>query len=394
MDIYYVDRTLTPHLRSEMKELGIVDGLPFTLSADFKDDAVINRFLWDLPSGSRRSRNTWKAYSQSLSMFFRFLEGLGVGWQEVTMEDLSLYHRFRRYVDEDGFKRVSSGTWNSDLVAITQFYQWAQDEDIIEKLPYRIRSSKNLYGRIVETTNFTERSKEKDIKYIAPIDFKRQVAPSLLNSRNGLRDESLALFMISTGVRVSEAVNLKLKKLPNPNDRKFSGKKICTIRIVGKGQKPRTIRVPKHVLRTVWHYVNEDREDVIQKFFGSNRRKKPDKVWLTESGNVPSIRTVEKIFERAGNQCGVKLHPHMFRHTFAIFQLSAMIKKSLNDENGNLKSASRVNSYQRIYQDPLRELQNLMGHESISTTFIYLDYLDDAEEFLDEALEEWTDSLI
>lgn len=394
MNIYYVDRTLTPHLRSEMKELGIVDGLPFTLSEDFKDDAVINRFLWDLPSGSRRSKNTWKAYSQSLSMFFRFLEGLGVAWQDVKMEDLSLYHRFRRYVDEDNIKPVSSSTWNSDLIAITQFYQWAQDDDIIERLPYRIKSSKNLYGRMVETTNFTERAKKKDIKYISPIDFKNQVAPSLLASRNGLRDESLGLFIISTGVRVSEAIDLKLKQLPNPNDSRFSGKKTCTIKIVGKGQKRRTIRVPKHVLRIIWRYINEDREDIIHKVFGEGRKKRPDKVWLTESGNVPSIRTVEKVFERAGERCDLKLHPHMFRHTFAIFQLSAMIKQSLADENGDLKPVNKINSYQRIYQDPLRQLQKLMGHESMSTTFVYLDYLDEIEELLDEALASWTDALI
>lgn len=393
MDIYYVDKTLTPHLRTEMKELGIVDGLPFTLSADFKDDAVINRFLWDLPSGSRRSRNTWKAYSQSLSMFFRFLEGLGVGWQEVTMEDLSLYHRFRRYVDEGDINPVSSGTWNSDLVAITQFYQWAQDEDLIERLPYRVKSSKNLFGRVVETTNFTERATKKDIKYLSPVDFKNKVAPSLLTSRNGLRDESLALFMIATGVRVSEAINLKLKQLPNPNDCRFSGQKTCTTRIIGKGQKPRYIRIPKHVLRTVWHYINEDREDIIDKFFGRSKRKKPENVWLTEVGKVPSVRTVEKVFERAGERCELKLHPHMFRHTFAVFQLSEMIKQALADQNGNPKPFDKVNAYERIYKNPLEQLKNLMGHEHISTTFIYLQYLDGIEEKLDEALENWTDSL-
>jgi site-specific recombinase XerD len=377
-----------------MRELGIVDGLPFTLDEKFKFDPIINRFLWQLPSGRRASRNTWKAYSQSISMFMRFLAEIDLDWRQVKAEDLSVYHRLRRLSNAEGLEPVGASTWNSDFVAIKLFYDWARDEEIIDKVPYRVKI-RTIHGKKLETTSFNESKKIKDIKYISPIDFKAKVAPALLDSRNGLRDESLGLFLIATGARISEAQNLKIQQLPNPDDARFSGRKTCQFRIVGKGQKQRIIRVPKYVLRNMLHYIEEDRQDAIDTFLSNNRRKikSVENVWLTFQGNKPSIRTLEKVFERAGKKCCLDLHPHMFRHTFAIYQLSAMIKKSLGDESRQRSENGSVNLYKRIYQDPLRQLQKLMGHARISTTFIYLDYLDEIEEMLDEALANWTDSL-
>lgn len=77
----------------------------------------------------------------------------------------------------------------------------------------------------------------------------------------------------------------------------------------------------------------------------------------------------------------------MLRHAFAIHQLTAMIRLLLSDP---VWRAPTQQPYQVLLRDPLRQLQQLLGHASMATTFIYLDCLEEADKLLDDSLGDWT----
>jgi integrase len=104
----------------------------------------------------------------------------------------------------------------------------------------------------------------------------------------------------------------------------------------------------------------------------------------------------EAAFLRADARCrgrGLDLHvtPHMLRHTFAVHMLSLLIQAQIGalmtkpDQHGAV--------YRRIIGDPLQKLQRLLGHSSITSTYIYLDSLEESRALVDAAALRWADDL-
>lgn len=157
-----------------------------------------------------------------------------------------------------------------------------------------------------------------------------------------------------------------------------------TIRRGAKGGKVRIIRIPIHVLRTVYRYIGEDRENAVAAVPSS---KRPLELWLSESGTPMKTARWHDIFRRASRQAKVHCSPHMLRHAFAIHQLTAMIRILLSDPDYRTHSNQ---PYQELLKDPLRQLQRLLGHASMATTFIYLDCLEEVDKLIDDSLGAWT----
>lgn len=397
VDIYYIDPAATPELKEDMRDLGIVEGMPFTIDKEFQPNSEINEFLWSLPTPSRRSKHSWKAYAQAISMYFRYLDAIGVNWKNAKKETLISYHRIRRHPVDNDLNPVSPLTWKTDLTAIKYLYEWALENDIIDRLPFSLKESTFNDGFAafhITSTGLEERARKKDIKFIHIDDFNNKLLPALRSSRNGVRNSALCLLLVSTGLRIDEARNLKLSLLPFPDAPQHAGRKTCVLSIVGKGEKRRTIRIPKHVLRELYHYIDNERMDAVERYRKANKRKKhaPDYLFLSESGTPISIRAMQKVIKEAGQKAGTQTHPHVFRHSFAIFQLSAMIRATI--ENKGIELSSDMQRYRTIFHDPLRELQKLMGHSNVSTTFIYLDYLSEIDELVDKAAEDWENVLL
>ena len=81
----------------------------------------------------------------------------------------------------------------------------------------------------------------------------------------------------------------------------------------------------------------------------------------------------------------------MLRHTFAVHMLSLLIRAQIgavlapHDHHGA--------AYRRIIGDPLQKLQRLLGHSSITSTYIYLDCLEESRALVDAAAARWADDL-
>ncbi|QNF19051.1 tyrosine-type recombinase/integrase [Aeromonas jandaei] len=150
--------------------------------------------------------------------------------------------------------------------------------------------------------------------------------------------------------------------------------------------------MPKRIVRAIRFYCDEERAEILTRAKSDHTRKKSpkqsSKIFLARTGRPLSSRTVESFFAAISSRAGIRLTPHGCRHSFAIYQLDAMIKRMAQNlrelrENGS-------DAYRQILNDPLRELQKLLGHSHISTTYIYLDFLEDSEALVDESLGDWT----
>jgi len=157
-----------------------------------------------------------------------------------------------------------------------------------------------------------------------------------LDSEQGLRDRAIIELLFSSGLRVSELVNLNRDHI-NLKRRAFM--------VRGKGQKDRPVFVSQHAAEHVENYLQARQDSLPALFLSYSRRStKP-----TMSGDYRrlSARSIQRMISHYARLAGITKHvsPHTMRHSFATDLLM----------NGA----------------DLRSVQSLLGHSSISTTQVY-----------------------
>lgn len=397
MDVYYFSAKLTPLLHNLITELGLPEGLPYTVDRNYRCDPILNDFFLYLVGPRTRGSGTWSTYAEQLSLFFRFLDSRGITWQDATQADLLFYYRLRR-VGEGRFK-IAARSWNVFAAACRRFYEWAVRKEHISSVPFNCREiyagrADAASSNAVVSTDMHEKSWKKDIKFLTEEDFRERLMPTVTRTRQGIRNALLIRLLMRAGLRITEAIEVKLAMLPHPDNPKYAGRKTCPMSVVGKGQKLRTVRVPKTWLRDTYRYIEWDRADAVEKWKTKNPKldahESGDRgyLFLTASGTPVTYSAIYAMLTGAGEKAKFNFisHPHMLRHSYAIYQLSAMIKALLAQEQKIPTSTAKA--YQRMIQDPLKKLQELMGHSSITSTFVYLDYVDELDEIIDVTLDE------
>jgi site-specific recombinase XerD len=116
----------------------------------------------------------------------------------------------------------------------------------------------------------------------------------------------------------------------------------------------------------------------------------PAVLWLTEVGLPVQPNSWEVIFARASERCrslgfSINITPHQLRHTFAMHMLAMLIQHRLRDA---ALPAGPIEGYRQILGDPLQQVQRLLGHASLATTYIYLDHIASRADTVDAAVEE------
>ncbi|AEA42648.1 site-specific tyrosine recombinase XerD [Fluviicola taffensis] len=165
-----------------------------------------------------------------------------------------------------------------------------------------------------------------------------------LSSNEGQRNKAILETLYSCGIRVSELVSLRFE------DCFFEE---GFIRVIGKGNKERLVPVSPSVIEEVGEYVEHDRSNLLIK------KGHEQFVFLNRRGAQLTRVMIFTIIKRLADLAGIKknISPHTFRHSFA----THLIEGGAN----------------------LRAIQDMLGHESITTTEIYT-HLD--QRFLREAI--------
>jgi integrase/recombinase XerD len=279
-------------------------------------DATIHVFLSYMRVEKGLAQNTILAYGRDLRRFAAFLEKRGKHEAvEATRDDVVdfLSSLYKAKLDSRSVARF--------LVSVRSFYRFLVLEEMAREDPTenlespKIRQSLPSYLRVEEVD--------------------RLLAAPDLNTPVGLRDRAMLEVFYSTGLRVSEVLNLRLSDVDM---------RLGCVRCVGKGNKERLVPIGRKAIEAVEHYLAHARP----KFARPGSPPPQNQVlFLTRIGRRLSRISIWRIMHDYGVRLGLRgrLTPHKLRHSFATHLL----------ERGA----------------DLRSVQLMLGHADITTTQIY-----------------------
>lgn len=262
-----------------------------------------------------KSKNYSKAtiinYGKDLKLFQKYLEIEKIN--NIKNIDYKVMRGYLSFLYDFDYEKK---TVARNLSTIRSLFKYLVKENIISKDPMILIDNPKLDKKLPKVLNNIE---VEDILAIPDS-----------NTPLGQRDILILELIYSTGIRVSELVNIKIQDID------FNDKKII---ITGKGNKERIVLFGNVLLNKLNMYLNDGRRQLIKK---SN-----DYLILNNQGNKITSRGIELIIDKTLKKGGItyKISPHTLRHTFATHMLN----------NGA----------------DLRTVQELLGHESLSTTQIY-----------------------
>lgn len=272
------------------------------------------------------SENSIEAYIRDIERLLEFLttSGKTIGPKEVELKHLQ---DFLKWFNELG---MSATTQARVISGIKGFYKYLLLEDILNTDPTALLEAPKLGRKLPDTLNVEEIN-----RIIGAID---------LSKTGGQRNKAMLEALYSCGLRVSELVNLKISNLY------FSE---GFIKVIGKGDKERLVPIGNTAMKQITIYKNEVR------CHEQPKKEHEDILFLNGRGSALSRVMVFTIIKQLVAKIGMKKHisPHTFRHSFATHLI----------EGGA----------------DLRAVQEMLGHESITTTEIYT-HLD--REYLRQAI--------
>ena len=274
------------------------------------------------------SENSIEAYLRDVQKLWEYLEIAGEpDIQPETVTDKHIFNFFY-YIGELGLETTSQARILSGLKA---FFKYLLLEDIIITDPMSLIVSPRIGRKLPATLTFPEIERMLDA-----ID---------LSTNEGTRNRAILEVLYSSGLRVSELVEMKLTECY------FD---IGFLRIIGKGDKVRLVPIGRDALHYVKIYL-----ETIRSQQDNIKPEAENHVFLNRRGNKLTRVMIFLIIKGLAAKCGIQknISPHTFRHSFATHLI----------EGGA----------------DLRAVQEMLGHESITTTEIYT-HLD--REFLQQTI--------
>lgn len=250
------------------------------------------------------SDNTVGAYMNDLNKYEEFLK------KDILESDTEDLEKYLKYI-----KNLESTTVAHKITSIKSYFNYNIKRGIINMNPADKVSRPKLTKHLPEYLTEEEVGKLLDVEVKSPYDY---------------RNKTILELLYSSGIRISELVNIKT---PNYDSEE------CLIRIMGKGSKERIVPLGDYAVNIMNDYMNNYRPLI--------NKKHTDYIFINNRGDKISRQFIFKVIKKEALKKGIKkdISPHTLRHTFATHLL----------KNGA----------------DLRIIQELLGHENISTTQIY-----------------------
>jgi len=265
-----------------------------------------------------RSAHTAENYSLYLERFVEFSDNVAV--DKITTELVRKYRLWLNRYKNSNDDELATITQSYHLIALRGFLNYLSKRDIPSLSPEKIELPK-VSRRQVTFLHYDEVE-----MLIEQIDS---------STPTGLRDRAIIELLFSSGLRVSELVNLNRDHI-NTTRREFM--------VRGKGQKDRPIFISKVAADYIEEYL-DTRTDSLQPLFVSYSRNNQ----VSNDGDYRRLtsRSIQRIINKYVKMAGITKHvsPHTLRHSFATDLLM----------NGA----------------DIRSVQAMLGHSNISTTQVY-----------------------
>lgn len=307
-----------------------------------------------MENGKTSSIHTSRAYGYHLVDWFSYAEKIGLDWKRASHRHLATYRNALAQDCSVLTKRpIKRETINLRVGMICMFYKFLVRHHYIPKLPFEVQDVRGYRPRDDdEMTHLRGSINKRDANPLMYRTYERSIeipnnddVRRFINSFENWRNKLIAETMWVSGIRRSEVCQLSVFIVPENLDSMDSD--VCTIRIVGKGSKSRTVKLPVRLLRSIKRYVDTDRRRQLTK---SN--VKTDQIWISRNGKPIQPSAINKFFAAHGHQCHIKITPHHLRHNFAVNRLAYL-------QDRKIKSAIKI-------------LQGELGHSHQRTTEIYL----------------------
>jgi integrase/recombinase XerD len=284
---------------------------------------LIDRFLEYLEIEKNSSKLTIRNYRIYLDRFAGWLElknKTDITRKTVSIRTIRSYRLYlSRYVSERGYP-LKRSTQSYYVIALRSFFKWLTKQDVDVLAPEKIELPK---------------AEAHSLKFLNQEQVRFLLSQPNTSTEIGLRDKTILETLFSTGMRVSELVNLNRDQV-NLKTREFG--------IIGKGRRPRIVFLSERAAVWLAKYLNQ-REDNWKPVFirysrGKQEENDGEKMRLTPR---TVQRVVKKYVRRA--KLPVDATTHTLRHSFATDLL----------RNGA----------------DIRSVQEMLGHKNIATTQIY-----------------------
>lgn len=271
-----------------------------------------------------RSAKTAENYRRYLERFIEFADDITV--DKITPELIRKYRLWLNRHKNDNGEELATITQAYHLIALRGFLKYLLKRDISSLSPDKIELPKIA---------------RKQVTFLHYDEVARLLDTIPLDSEVGLRDRAIIELLFSSGLRVSELVNLNRDHV-NTKRREFM--------VRGKGQKDRPVFIGEAAAERVDDYLASRLDNLPPLFLSYSRNNA-----TTTSGEFRRLtaRSVQRIINRYARLAGITKHvsPHTMRHSFATDLLM----------NGA----------------DLRSVQSMLGHSNIATTQVYTHVTDE-----------------
>jgi len=270
------------------------------------------------------SENSIDAYLRDAEKLYQYIDLTEPSLlpKDITEKHL---HNFLQYIGELGLAAHSQARIISGLKG---FFKYLINEDIILNDPTELIEGPKLGRKLPDTLNYP--------------DIEKILESFNMSTHEGLRNRTMLEILYSSGLRVSELINLQITNV-------FFD--IGFLRVIGKGNKERLVPIGRDALKYLTLYLNEVRGKKMNKEGVVLNIKIPSSsenyIFLNHRGKPLTRVWIFLIIKEAVINAGIEkvVSPHTFRHSFATHLI----------EGGA----------------DLRAVQEMLGHESITTTEIY-----------------------
>ena len=264
--------------------------------------------------------NTITAYRHDLERFFHYLSINQLAFDQIKVDDLSLYVAWLRGMGNTEFK-IGHSSIARNVISLRSYYNYLAKEHKLNN----------------PAANFKPPKIAKRLPKALSIEQILSILNIAGDDRISLRDKAMLELLYSTGARVSELINLNALDISTTSN---NGEVSTTVKLKGKGGKERVVPIGSYAVKAINDYLTRSRPSLLKV---STQRS----LFLNQRGGRLSRQSAWNVVAASAKRVGLteQVTPHSMRHSFATHLLDGGAD--------------------------IRVVQELLGHASVTTTQIY-----------------------